>query len=268
MIWHVAALVLPLAGPFGSFGQAPLSVALVYWWLVVGISLFLAQAVILLAERILPDRSYWVQHALILPAFVCAFVPVLFVLTRVFLGEDATDTMSVPHKALVVAIVAGAIAVLRRVLSLRRAPDAPVAELAPESIAPDAPETADAVAPEPSLPRLTQRLAPDLRAPLLRLSVNDHYVEVYTRAGHATVLIRFSDALAEVDCVPGLQVHRSHWVADDAVAAIEQDADRRLWIVLTRDGRVPVSRTYRAAVLARWGDEARSNGTGRGGPPR
>lgn len=275
VIWHVAVLLLALAGPFGSFGQAPLTEALVYWWLVVGSSILLSQAVILLAERVLPNHGYWVQHGVvILPGFVCVYLPVLVLLTDRFHGGDAADLLSMPEKGLVVAAVASGIAVLRRVLSLRRGSEAPPRQ-APAASVPDAapPKASPAEAPLPdteasTLPRLVQRLDPGLRAPLRRLGVNDHYVEVHTEAGHATVLIRFSDALGELGPVPGLQVHRSHWVADAAVAGLEQDDERRLWVMMTCGARVPVSRTYRAAVLARWGRAPRGIGSARGGPPR
>ena len=43
--------------------------------------------------------------------------------------------------------------------------------------------------------------------------MEDHYVRVFTDAGESLILLRLSDAMAEVRDVPGLQIHRSHWVA-------------------------------------------------------
>lgn len=96
-----------------------------------------------------------------------------------------------------------------------------------------------------------RRLSPAIRATPLHLSVQDHYVEVTTPRGRELVLMRFSDALNELGDLPGIQVHRSHWVADAAVETVERD-DGRLTILLSTGTRVPVSRPYLAAVRARW----------------
>ncbi|MBD3765842.1 MAG: LytTR family transcriptional regulator, partial [Rhodobacterales bacterium] len=99
-------------------------------------------------------------------------------------------------------------------------------------------------------PRLLLRLPEDRRGTLIRMAVRDHYVDVVTDRGQASVLMRFRDALAEVDGVDGLQVHRSHWVALAGVEGAQKSGDRVH--VLTRDGeRVPVSRAYRADLVAR-----------------
>ena len=54
-------------------------------------------------------------------------------------------------------------------------------------------------------------------ARILALSMEDHYVRVFTDAGESLILLRLSDAMTEVQDVPGLQIHRSHWVATRAV---------------------------------------------------
>lgn len=96
-----------------------------------------------------------------------------------------------------------------------------------------------------------RRLSPAIRAAPLHLSVQDHYVEVTTARGRELVLMRFSDALDELGDLAGMQVHRSHWVADGAVQTVERD-NGRLTILLSTGTRVPVSRPYMAAVRTRW----------------
>ena len=68
---------------------------------------------------------------------------------------------------------------------------------------------------------LLARLPARSRAELLHLRMQDHYVEVHTAAGSELLLLRFRDALREVEDINGLQVHRSHWVARDAVVGVE-----------------------------------------------
>jgi DNA-binding LytR/AlgR family response regulator len=86
-----------------------------------------------------------------------------------------------------------------------------------------------------------------MRAPLLRLSVRDHYVDVVTEAGTTAVLIRLGDAITEVGGIPGTRVHRSHWVAASAVR-LSTPASGKAVLQLSDGSKVPVSKTYRAAV--------------------
>ena len=99
---------------------------------------------------------------------------------------------------------------------------------------------------------LLLRLKPANRGLPLHVTVSDHYTEVTTTLGRELILLRFADALGELGPVPGLQVHRSHWVADAHVARLVRD-NGRMTILLCDGTEVPVSRTYAAAVRQRWG---------------
>lgn len=94
------------------------------------------------------------------------------------------------------------------------------------------------------LRRLPTRLGRDL----VRVSVYDHYVEAHTRRGHELILIRFADALAELDGYDGLQIHRSHWVARAAVRRVSRGEGRSLSVELDDGTRLPVSRSRESAV--------------------
>lgn len=99
---------------------------------------------------------------------------------------------------------------------------------------------------------LLRRLKPENRGAILHMTVADHYTEVTTSRGRELILLRFSDAIEELGATPGLQVHRSHFVADSHVERLLR-ADGRLAILL-KDGReIPVSRSRIEAVRARWG---------------
>ena len=91
----------------------------------------------------------------------------------------------------------------------------------------------------PFMARLPSRLGHDL----LHLKMQDHYVEVHTTEGSALVLLRFRDALREVSALPGMQVHRSHWVAKHAVAKVRR-REGRILLALTNGNEVPVSRSF------------------------
>ena len=80
-------------------------------------------------------------------------------------------------------------------------------------------------------------------ARLIAVEAHDHYLKVHTDAGAELITLRFSDAMADLTQAHGWQVHRSWWVAADAVEAVR-------WrrgggeLRLIGDLRAPVSRTY------------------------
>ncbi len=92
------------------------------------------------------------------------------------------------------------------------------------------------------------RLSPSLGSNLLHLRMRDHYVEVHTEAGSELILMRFGDALKEVEGTEGARVHRSHWVAKSAVRRLVRE-DGKMILELTNGTRVPVSRSHRQAAL-------------------
>ena len=101
-------------------------------------------------------------------------------------------------------------------------------------------------------PALLARLRPDIRGPLLRLCAEDHYTRIITSRGHELILLRFSDALKEIGDTPGLQIHRSHWIADAYVAELQRK--NGALSLLTSDGTsLPVSRSSQKAALERYG---------------
>ncbi|MFD2174610.1 LytTR family transcriptional regulator DNA-binding domain-containing protein [Rhodobacter lacus] len=103
-----------------------------------------------------------------------------------------------------------------------------------------------AVAPEV---RLLTRLAPEVRGRLIRLEVKDHYVRVVTSAGSESLLMRLADAIVETEGVAGLQVHRSHWVARQAISGLQRERGK-CTLVLQDGSRIPVARSHLPKVQA------------------
>lgn len=86
-------------------------------------------------------------------------------------------------------------------------------------------------------------------ASVLCLQMEDHYVRVHHKGGSELVLATMRQAQKALHRVPGLQVHRSWWVADTAVAEPVLEG-RNLRLRLTNDLLVPVSRQAVASVRA------------------
>lgn len=91
---------------------------------------------------------------------------------------------------------------------------------------------------------------------VLCLQMEDHYVRVHTAQASHLVLATFGQAQEALAGASGLRVHRSWWVADNAVAAAERDG-RNLRLVLVNGVKAPVARSSVADVRARgWFMEA------------
>jgi hypothetical protein len=108
--------------------------------------------------------------------------------------------------------------------------------------------TFDGSVPEAIASKLPFRLA---RSDLVAVEAQDHYLRVITRDGEALVHMRFADALSALRHMDGMQVHRSWWVAAGAIDDVRIASGRGL-IVANNDLRVPVSRSFSAAVRARF----------------
>lgn len=89
-----------------------------------------------------------------------------------------------------------------------------------------------------------RRLSAKRRAArLIAIEAHDHYLKIHTDAGVELVALRFGDALEELAGAHGWRVHRSWWVAADAVEDVRWRrgvGEMRLVGGLT----APVSRTY------------------------
>jgi hypothetical protein len=113
----------------------------------------------------------------------------------------------------------------------------------------DAPSASAAETPTPQPGTFLRRLPPALGRELLCLQMEDHYVRAHTPAGSALVLIPLRDAIVELGDLPGLQVHRSWWVARNAVERAVKDG-RNLKLRLVNGLEVPIARTGVAAARA------------------
>ena len=111
---------------------------------------------------------------------------------------------------------------------------------------------AAAAVPSPAPPadsgnRFLARIPARLGTELVSLQAQDHYLEVTTTKGRDLILMRLSDAEAELAGYPGMRVHRSWWVARTGVEGIETTGDR-MAVRLVSGAVAPVSRANRAAV--------------------
>lgn len=220
-------------GPFGTFYDMTLGPRTLYWGVIMlvnwSISAIAFQAAVMLATA----NSKRVAPIVIATALAVSIPATLTVyLVNATMRPEIMTFVTIPSlfgSVVMITLIFGCIciAVSQRRISPEATPNIPEATL--------------------SGPTLLRRLPPELRGALIRLSMNDHYVEVETTKGATLVLLRFADALEELGDAKGLQVHRSHWVATDAVTSARRDGSR-LFLTLSTGQEIPVSRTYRNAA--------------------
>lgn len=230
------AIVLALSGPFGTYTRFAFPERLTYWIVVVSVGMVWGVSIRALIETHRPEWSYWTVGATasILSSVLLAWPVHRF--TLFMAGSSAEIVPSAPEIGALIVPIALSISALRWALA---GPDVVKAQPVPEiAVSLSAPE-----------PRLLSRLDPALRAPIQRISGSNHHVQVWTDAGMATLLMRFSDAMAETDPEPGMQVHRSHWVARRVVRDCAIRKGRPV-LVLDDGAEVPVSRKFENDVTA------------------
>lgn len=248
----VSVAALTVLGPFGTFQDMSLSQRLAYWGGLLLVGTLEFDLVILITRRVASDQTRrwpWMLAAaiMIVSLIQTAIVAVLEQQRR---GMDAGSAPALTELYGYVLVITLLVAAVPIWLELRRhglidARPTPPSTVAPPTVAPEStPATAPNAA--PFLDRIPTKLGRDL----LALEMEDHYVRVHTQLGSDLILLRLRDAIAELSGIDGLQVHRSHWVAASAVAAVERNADGKLTLILTDGRRVPVSRRCNAAVRA------------------
>jgi len=84
-------------------------------------------------------------------------------------------------------------------------------------------------------------LPADIRGNILALSAQDHYVNIITENGEHLNRMTMKEAVSMLPENTGIQVHRSHWVSNNAMMALSKNSDR-YFLKLRNGQQVPVSK--------------------------
>tara|TARA_R110000868_G_scaffold411515_1_gene704962 strand:- start:32736 stop:33665 length:930 start_codon:yes stop_codon:yes gene_type:complete len=206
-----------------------------------------ASLVILTGVRAMRDTALPVVVRYLLSGLAAA-LPVLGIvlILGMLRGQDHWDAASLTAVTLNVVVTVPSISLIIGVFIARRPP-----EPAPEAMAATLDQTTPGTGGSPAISgnAFLKRLPPDLGRDIIRVSALDHYVEVQTRAGTTLLLMRFADALEELEDIGGLRIHRSHWVARQAIRRVLRQ-DRALLVEMVDGARLPVSRSQQGGVRA------------------
>jgi len=228
-----AALFLSLSGIFGT-AQTPLVVRLVYWGVVMTACTLVAMAIIRTVQRreLLgghPVAQWAISTVLMTPPLTM----IVWLVSGLMFDQrlEAGDLLRSAPQVLLISAAMTAINALadRRPVETHAAP-------------PGAPPV-----------RFLERLPFKLRGAAIRaVQAEDHYLRVHTDAGEALILMRLSDAVAELAGLEGARTHRSWWVARDAVTGARR-SDGRAVLELKGGLEAPVSRSFARSLRdERW----------------
>ena len=236
-IWLTCIILAVLSGPFGTYDGMDWPTRTIYWFCIVSAAIVfgytaraLAVAVVGSSRPILFDMS-----ASLFMAFV--FGPLVWALRVSFQPEAMGVEAQIGKVMINTFMIAAGVFVLRRQICDTE----PGGYLWPADRRPDVNRLH---------PRLMRRLAEDKRGDVMRLSANDHYIQVVTSRGSEVLRLRLTDAIDEMEPVEGYCTHRSHWVARQAISRVERENAHKLFVVLVNGDRVPVSRKYRPGLEA------------------
>jgi len=249
--------ILGLTGPFGTYQQLALLPRFAYW-LALALVTFIAGYLAMRLTLGIVFGNAGAQPVRTVVAGIAAGVPVTLV---VLLFNHALFGGPVPPVAEVVklfvncSLIAAAISFLsilagrgaRSVVANGAAPAAALIGNDAKQGPPDRYPPSASPPPQSVRSPLNDRLPHAVRGKLTYLSMQDHYVEVHTDKGTTLVLMRLADAIRDAGDIPGLQIHRSHWVALDAVTGSRRK-DGKLFLKLGESVLLPVSRSYADAV--------------------
>ena len=233
-VWRQWAVILAtgvfmaLIGPFGS-GEVALTVRLAYWIGLMAAGTVLANLVARVAVRMdLFERQPWVWAVLV----ALVITPPQTVVVWAATGLAFTGPLNVNHLAgFIPAVLLIDLAMLALTVLSQRTP--------PETHADPA---------RGGEPAFLERLPARLRgADLHAVQAEDHYLRLHTSRGQDIILMRLADAVRELEGLEGAQVHRSWWVAREAVVEAERGGGRAS-LRLKSGAVAPVSRTYARAL--------------------
>ena len=248
-----AAALMTALGPFGTYDAMETPARALYWFTVIGLIWLQSDLVTRFLERALAGRLP--RPNLTIPAIAALIVAlpataVVIVVTQLMMPGVQISLGQTLWQVFVVILVfslafnnlggatSEAAAEGEALEAERRMEEARLRQEA-RAVSRD-----DAPAPDA---RFRRRFPAGLTGRLLCLEMEDHYLRIHTDKGSDIILMRMSDAEEELSLVDGLRVHRSWWVAREAVTGVRRDGTRLL-LLLENGLEVPVGKTYRGAL--------------------
>lgn len=235
LVMVALGLLIGLLGPFGTFA-APPAQRMLSWviWLLAGYALFRPTNIV---AGWLCDATGLPHIAGKLVALAIASVPLTLIVTMMVARLPFAEVLrwrGFWTMYLYICVIAVVASVVMAAVFGRNDARAPVSAPRPER----EPKAEPTPAPQPAAPALP--LPPGFGR-ILALKGEDHYVRIIGEGREELVLMRMRDAIERLDGADGLRIHRSWWVARDAIVAVRRDG-RTAIVALTGGHEAPVAR--------------------------
>jgi len=219
--------VFVLSGPFGTFAEMSLLQRTIYWTPQAVLGLIVAGTSCEVAYHLFPTAKRSMHGLMSALLFALMFAPLDYLITRSqVLG--APDFIMPFWQVLMTNFAFAMILAIWVMVN----------------------ETPYAVGEVQEKPRLYARLPRDAKGKIMHITVSDHYKVVTMEDGSQhRMLLRFSDAVMEMDETIGCCTHRSHWVATEFVKEGKRLGNKE-FVGLASGADVPVSKTYRENLVS------------------
>jgi hypothetical protein len=224
-------LFLTFSGAFGT-SEAPLGARLAYWMTLMVLGSIVGPMIARLFFGGGRSRTgrIWLDALLAALVMSLPFTAVVWLASSLAFNMHAPFLQAAPVLFGPVFMIASAITAVNVLIETRKGA-----------------ETHAGAAP----PKFLDRLPLKLRgAEIWAVEAEDHYLRLHTSKGQDLILMRLADAVTELEGIEGARVHRSWWVARDAITDARR-GDGRATLTLKDGAEVPVSRTYAGLLRER-----------------
>ncbi|RXJ72209.1 hypothetical protein CS022_16790 [Veronia nyctiphanis] len=234
----LVGVVLGVLGPLGSH-EIPRSISIVYWVTTCFVGFAIYQPIIAISHQKLSPliTRVWIRTLIAcIPAGIFMSGAVL-ILVRLFFGSHVLSGISFQVVLFNTGFVGATIALLHEVFEEKGRQINQSARHLETLTEQKNLETSS------GYEEFMANIPVEKRGTLLCLEMADHYLTVHTDKGRHMMLMRLKDATALLRQYPGLQTHRSWWVAHDAVVKVVKSG-RKFHLELSNELSVPVSRSF------------------------
>lgn len=229
----------------GEPGSPSFAVRLIQWQLqaCLPMALLVVSQLMLARLPLFERRNTWLQLALAGLLGASLFTPVALWIDALFYGDPVTlaelfdEFTGVAPPVVLCWMAINAPWVLGFRLRVDNVPATDLAEEATSS----------------SSPPFLALVPPLYRGELLYLEAELHYVAVVTSAGRSLILYNLRDAIGELQNTPGIQPHRSFWVAASQVTGFQRRGRQGI-LQMANGDEVAVSRRSLSAVQSWYAD--------------
>lgn len=255
-VWVLLSCLLAFAAPYGAEMQLDFAGRLGYWASINALAILMAIGVRALVLRQVGSETLAVLLVIaILQALTLG--PAIWVVNNHVFGFEVGGAAWLAELVLVVLLVALCVALIR--YEIRRVR---MFALAEQGGVPSHEGNR-----QPPRPAFLDQPDRPLPGAVLLVSAADHYLDVVTTKARGRVLLRFRDALSDLQHVPGYRIHRSHWVAAEELLRVRPDGRRHV-AELRSGSTLPVSDAYVEGLRRAGLMEGCTNGKRTGRAPR